>query len=197
MQYDSSLSTCCEKSSELNATEPYCWKVSIGSGNGLVPSGNRPLSEPMLIQIYITIWCHKPQWIDVNLRCFLCLVPILKWKCQFNKNCHFDNCFSTLIQKHHFDEHFPPWFPWKLSKWQLPVPPVMEISSKWQHSCLSVYAISKLHVRLVGEIRCLYCDSCDNTVMEILCCRHVGACSWNWGILGHLDQYTTLLPAIV
>ena len=25
--------------------------VNIGSGNGLVPSGNKPLSEPMLTQI--------------------------------------------------------------------------------------------------------------------------------------------------
>ena len=30
--------------------------VNIGSGNGLVPSGNKPLPEPMLTQIYITIW---------------------------------------------------------------------------------------------------------------------------------------------
>ena len=26
--------------------------VNIGSGNGLVPSGNKPLPEPMLTQIY-------------------------------------------------------------------------------------------------------------------------------------------------
>ena len=26
--------------------------------NGLEPSGNKPLSEPMLTQIYVTIWCH-------------------------------------------------------------------------------------------------------------------------------------------
>ena len=29
-----------------------------GSGNGLVPSGNRPLPEPMLTQIFVTIWRH-------------------------------------------------------------------------------------------------------------------------------------------
>ena len=27
--------------------------VNIGSGNGLVPSGNKPLHEPMLTQIYV------------------------------------------------------------------------------------------------------------------------------------------------
>ena len=32
--------------------------VNIGSGNGLVPSGNKPLPEPMLTQISVTIWRH-------------------------------------------------------------------------------------------------------------------------------------------
>ena len=35
----------------MNATRPYWWEVNIGSGNGLVQSGNQPLSEPMLTQI--------------------------------------------------------------------------------------------------------------------------------------------------
>ena len=30
--------------------------VNIGSGNGLVPSGNRPLPDPMLTQIHVLIW---------------------------------------------------------------------------------------------------------------------------------------------
>ena len=30
----------------------------IGSGNGLVPSDNKPLPEVMFTKIYITIWCH-------------------------------------------------------------------------------------------------------------------------------------------
>ena len=34
--------------SEINATELHQWKVKIGWGNGLVPSGNKPLSELML-----------------------------------------------------------------------------------------------------------------------------------------------------
>ena len=37
------------------------WWVNIGSGNGLVPSENKPLPEPMLTQIYgIT----RPQWVN-------------------------------------------------------------------------------------------------------------------------------------
>ena len=38
-----------------------CHKTSlmnIGSGNGLVPSGNKPLPEPMLTNIYFAIWRH-------------------------------------------------------------------------------------------------------------------------------------------
>ena len=37
----------------------YWWQVNIGSGNGLVPSGNKPLPEPMLTQIYVAQWHHQ------------------------------------------------------------------------------------------------------------------------------------------
>ena len=40
-------------------TGPNLGEVSIGSGNGLVPSGNKPLPEPMLIEIYVAIWCYR------------------------------------------------------------------------------------------------------------------------------------------
>ena len=33
-------------------------KVNIASGNGLVPSGNKPLPEPVLTKISNAIWCH-------------------------------------------------------------------------------------------------------------------------------------------
>ena len=38
---------------------PYQWCVKIGSGNGLLPSGNKPLAEPVSTQIFVTIWHHK------------------------------------------------------------------------------------------------------------------------------------------
>ena len=31
-------------------------KSNIGSGNGLVPSGNKPLPEPMLTQFFVALW---------------------------------------------------------------------------------------------------------------------------------------------
>ena len=40
-----------------NATEPHWLYVNIGSGNGLVPSGDKPLSESILTRISLT-WHH-------------------------------------------------------------------------------------------------------------------------------------------
>ena len=42
----------------MNVTGLHWWSVNIDSGNGLVPSGNRPLPEPMLTQVSLAIWCH-------------------------------------------------------------------------------------------------------------------------------------------
>ena len=36
------------------------WYVNIGSGDGLVPTGNEPLPESMLTQIIVATWYHKP-----------------------------------------------------------------------------------------------------------------------------------------
>ena len=37
---------------------PQNLTVNIGSGNGLVPSGNKPLPEPMLTQSLVALWRH-------------------------------------------------------------------------------------------------------------------------------------------
>ena len=39
-------------------TTPHWSLVNNGSGNGLVPSSNKPLHEPMFTQISGAIWCH-------------------------------------------------------------------------------------------------------------------------------------------
>ena len=41
--------------SKMNAKGPHWLYIDIGSGNGLLPSGNKPLSEPMLTEIYVYI----------------------------------------------------------------------------------------------------------------------------------------------
>ena len=40
---------------EVPATRPYFWLVNIGSGKGLVPSGNKPLPDPMSTKSYDAI----------------------------------------------------------------------------------------------------------------------------------------------
>ena len=53
---NSSLSTHCEITLRRKLQNTANDKsINIGSGNGLVPIGNKPLSEPMLTQIYIAI----------------------------------------------------------------------------------------------------------------------------------------------
>ena len=42
----------------------FQWQlVNIGSGSGLVLSGNEPLPEPILTQIYVAIWFIQAKWI--------------------------------------------------------------------------------------------------------------------------------------
>ena len=43
--------------------EFHWWLVNIGSGNGLVLSGNKPWPELMLTQICVRIRHHRPQWV--------------------------------------------------------------------------------------------------------------------------------------
>ena len=40
----------------MNFTGPYWWLVNIGLGNGLVPSGNKPLPVLMLTQLNVATW---------------------------------------------------------------------------------------------------------------------------------------------
>ena len=50
---------------DMNVIGLHWWPVNIGSGNGLVPSGNKPLPEPMLTQI-----CHHMASLGQNeLKC--------------------------------------------------------------------------------------------------------------------------------
>ena len=61
----------------MNISWLYWWSVNIGSGNGLVPSGNKPLPEPILTQISDTIWRHW-QWVNlIMLGLFQCYVTLV------------------------------------------------------------------------------------------------------------------------
>ena len=45
-------------SPQMNDKGPFWRQVNIGSGDGLVPSGTKPLPEPMLTHIYVATWRH-------------------------------------------------------------------------------------------------------------------------------------------
>ena len=45
--------------SQVKAAEYLWWRVFITSGNGLVPLYNKPSSQPILTQIYVTIWLQS------------------------------------------------------------------------------------------------------------------------------------------
>ena len=46
----------------MNVTGLHWWSVNFGSGNGLVPSGNKPLPEPM----FDPDLCHHMAWLGHN-----------------------------------------------------------------------------------------------------------------------------------
>ena len=54
----------------MNVTGHHWWQVNIGSGNGLVPSGNKPLPEQMLTQIH---GVTRPQWVNARLWQLQCI----------------------------------------------------------------------------------------------------------------------------
>ena len=58
-----SMNTSLGISSQKNTTE-YIWRsVNDGSGDGLLPSGDKPVPEPMLSQLYVAIWRHQARMI--------------------------------------------------------------------------------------------------------------------------------------
>ena len=62
---------------ELCKTSLITWLVTIGSGNGLVQSGKKPLPEPTLTKLHIT----RPQWaLGLAIKGFGDYTDLLWWK---------------------------------------------------------------------------------------------------------------------
>ena len=65
----------------MNVIGPNWWYVNIGSGNGLVPDGTKPLPEPILDYYLNQCWPRSmlpygvfgPQWVKITMRALLCL----------------------------------------------------------------------------------------------------------------------------
>ena len=86
-------------------TTPHWSLVNNGSGNGLVPSSNKPLHEPMLTQISGAIWHHyMPQWVNLDIANHLLHVV---WICPGNGLVPISQqAFNTLRPRQH-GRHFP------------------------------------------------------------------------------------------
>ena len=55
---------------QVIVSEPHWWYVNIGSGYGLVPSGNKPLPELMFTQFNLAIWGHSEltdTWVNISM----------------------------------------------------------------------------------------------------------------------------------
>ena len=63
---------------------------------------------------------------------------------------------NTETEMSSFWWNFHHWLHWKLSKWQLPVQPVMKISSKWRHFRFSECHISFNDMEWPLGIQCLW-----------------------------------------
>ena len=85
--------------------------------------------EPMNLSIReLSIKCLRPTLFYRRIKGYLHFLPFLslRWR------------KYTETEKSSFWWNVHHWLHCKLSKWQLPVQPVMKISSKWRHFCFSV-----------------------------------------------------------
>ena len=85
---------------QVNATEPHWWYVNIGSGNGLVPSGNKPLPEPILSHIscgHKAYGITRPQWVKlvITMKIALEAYLIFIW---FFFIVHCDDMYSKILK---------------------------------------------------------------------------------------------------
>ena len=64
IRQNSSIGSSCEIVLRWMPTKPHLWLVNIGSGNGLVPDGTKPLHELMLTQ-FAPYGVTRPQWVNL------------------------------------------------------------------------------------------------------------------------------------
>ena len=76
----------------------------------------------------------------------------------FDRRSHFDSQIAvwaiiTETEMSSFWWNFHHWLHWKLSKWQLPVQPVIKISSKWRHFRFSDVQHPQTIIKAMGFVK--------------------------------------------
>ena len=103
------LNICCEIAFRCILHNPIDDKLIFGPGNGLVPSGNKALPEPMLTQIYVTIWRHYDQSTTDDSHSASTEVPKLSYESAMVRNSSCGPPFKpsgTGISPNAFDDIF-------------------------------------------------------------------------------------------
>ena len=149
----------------------YCWSCTPSQSLGLFFGSARFLCWMPLVVLFGFINCVLLYDNKTNTRILLPLVfvlnNVLTLGILFSAVSHLTGCFCpwTFFQNIGFNTetemlsfwwNLHHWLHWKLSKWQLPVPPVMKISSKWRHFRFSEHGtIRPLYVGLLFGNRLL------------------------------------------
>ena len=89
-----------------------------------------------------------------------------------------------------FWRNFHHWLHWKLSFWQLPVQPVMIISSKWRH-----FRFSECHLSYCVALRCWYCISSGGPIKLMKSMLYVNPCIILVQLLIYIYNLTTIASA--
>ena len=132
-----------------NAIKPHSLLVNIGSGNGRVPSGSKPLPEPMLTMNYVAIWHHWATMRHDSIRHYIYLYYrldiIMKNKSMWNMSQTYFRYWITLIfcaAKGIADIHW-------CSIWARPWPASM-LTLLWHNMHIGLQALNKPGLRKVG-----------------------------------------------
>ena len=178
----------------MNITRPYWWLVNIGSGNGLVLSGNKPLPERILTQViwhHIVppdhnefmswSWCQVLTWINVDKESWGSVV--FTWG-RYHSNTQ-DVCHKNVFRKWHIQDTITS----AMGQW------VKCLLCWWIIGCLLLnsvllYLLQSWQEKLIGHVpwqvllgllswnpilKSSNCTSFDDLIVDFI----YGAWSWN------------------
>ena len=100
----------------MNVTGPHWWIVNIGSGKGLVPSGDKPLPEPVLTRIQATVTSRpfqmNPSKIWHKFMCTYIQVAEIHIPCFHHEDCtskkkqYFERTYNAFLMCTHAPRYY-------------------------------------------------------------------------------------------